>query len=180
MATGDPTCVDRATGAQAGDRVAAAASRGDGLRDSAATSGSPGGAKQESGRTIVPADAATWDSGPVMGDPYTKAGCLGERVKGFYPQAPDCCPGVVVGAVVKAVSSSLAIRTGGPPLALRTAVPPLLNSICSSLGRQLLLVDGTSSITSRDGSHSSVRGRQPLPLHTPRPRLQLLPQQRLR
>ncbi|MGH0126222.1 UNVERIFIED_CONTAM: hypothetical protein FKN15_026821 [Acipenser sinensis] len=101
-------------------------------------SGSPGGAKQESGRTTVPADAATWDPGPAMGGPDTKDGCLGARVKGSYPQAPDCCPGVVVGAVVEAVSSSLAIRAVAPPLALRTAVTPLWNSSCSSLGRQLL------------------------------------------
>ncbi|MGH0136390.1 UNVERIFIED_CONTAM: hypothetical protein FKN15_069336 [Acipenser sinensis] len=143
-------------------------------------SGSPGGAKQESGRTTVPADAATWDPGPAMGGPDTKVGCLGARVKGSYPQAPDCCPGVLVGAVVLAVSSSLAIRAVAPPLALRMAVTPLWNGNCSSLGRQLLHLDRNSSIGSPDGSHSFGRGRQPLPLHTPRPRLQLLPQQRHR
>ncbi|MGH0162744.1 UNVERIFIED_CONTAM: hypothetical protein FKN15_043312 [Acipenser sinensis] len=60
--TRDPGGVDRATGAQAGDQAAAAAGRGESPCDSVVTSGSPGGAKQESGRTTVTGGAATWGS----------------------------------------------------------------------------------------------------------------------
>ncbi|MGH0124633.1 UNVERIFIED_CONTAM: hypothetical protein FKN15_076721 [Acipenser sinensis] len=63
--------MDRATGAQAGDQAAAAAGRGESPCDSVVTSGSPGGAKQESGRMTVPGGAATWDPGPAMRGPDT-------------------------------------------------------------------------------------------------------------
>ncbi|MGH0192677.1 UNVERIFIED_CONTAM: hypothetical protein FKN15_020881 [Acipenser sinensis] len=83
--TRDPGGVDRATGAQAGDQAAAAAGRGESPCDSVVTSGSPGGAKQESGRTTVPGGAATWDPGPAMRGPDTTVGCLGARAEGADP-----------------------------------------------------------------------------------------------
>ncbi|MGH0156881.1 UNVERIFIED_CONTAM: hypothetical protein FKN15_038676 [Acipenser sinensis] len=67
-----------------------------------------------------------------MGGPDTKVGCLGARVKGSDPQAPYCCPGVVVGAVVEAVSSSLAVGTVAPPLALGQATPTMAGDSSSS------------------------------------------------
>ncbi|MGH0131257.1 UNVERIFIED_CONTAM: hypothetical protein FKN15_024404 [Acipenser sinensis] len=83
--TRDPGGVDRATGAQAGDQAAAAAGRSESPCDSVVTSGSPGGAKQESGRTTVPGGAATWDPGLAMRGPDTTVGCLGARAEGADP-----------------------------------------------------------------------------------------------
>ncbi|MGH0140640.1 UNVERIFIED_CONTAM: hypothetical protein FKN15_043680 [Acipenser sinensis] len=106
-------------------------------------------------------------TGPVMGSPDTKVGCLGARVEGSDPQAPDCCPGVMVGAVVERVSSSLAVGTVAPPLALGQATPPTLGY--------------RSSSGSLDSSYSYYCWAwQLLPLCMPCPSLQLLPQQRLR
>ncbi|MGH0167056.1 UNVERIFIED_CONTAM: hypothetical protein FKN15_054796 [Acipenser sinensis] len=91
--TGDPDTVDRATGAQAGDRAAVAAGRGESPCKSVVTSGSPGGVKQEFGRTTVPGGTATWDPGPAMRGPDTTVGCLGARAEGVDPKAPEWGPG---------------------------------------------------------------------------------------
>ncbi|MGH0143799.1 UNVERIFIED_CONTAM: hypothetical protein FKN15_063220, partial [Acipenser sinensis] len=105
LAKGDPGALDGASGAQAGDQSAAAPGRGASLGDSAATSGQPGGAEQETRRPPVPGGAATWESGPATKGPDMEPGCPGAQAEGSNPQAPGCGTGVVVGAVVEVVSS---------------------------------------------------------------------------
>ncbi|MGH0121376.1 UNVERIFIED_CONTAM: hypothetical protein FKN15_072410 [Acipenser sinensis] len=95
LVKGDPGALDGASGAQAGDQLAAAPGRGASPGYSAAMSGQPGGAEQETRRPPVPGGAATWESGPVTKGP----------AEGSNPQAPGCGTGVVVGAVVEVVSS---------------------------------------------------------------------------